>query len=208
MNSSASASPATTDRPNHVTAFNTGLAQAAALVGALSAVAFTIVTLTSTITPDGRDFQRAGDYWYTGIGMIPAMASALVLVQALHAMQTPQDGRRGLVGAMLMSAGLAVHVVTGGLALIIGRASSFGPTYLLASAATIVGLVLFTAGSWHTGVLPPWMLCAWIVAWLVGGPFAQGPTPLLLAVVYVGIAILLRRRTHQLSTAAPGVHGS
>lgn len=68
-------------------------------------------------------------------------------------------------------------MVTGGLALIIGRASSFGPTSLLASAATVVGLVLFAAGSWRTGVLSRWMLGAWIVAWLVGGPFAQGATP-------------------------------
>lgn len=71
-------------------------ASAAAYVGAASAVAFTVVTLVATITPDGQHFEHAGDYWYTGIGMLPAMAAPLVLVQALHSLQ---GGSRRAPGA-------------------------------------------------------------------------------------------------------------
>jgi hypothetical protein len=50
------------------------------------------------------------------------------------------------------------------------------------------------AGSWRIGLLPRWLPLLWIVAWIVGGPFAQGATPLLLAAVYVMIGVIVPRR--------------
>jgi hypothetical protein len=173
-------------------------AEAAAYIGAISAIAFTIVTLVGTITPDGKHFQHAADYWYTGIGMLPAMAAPLVLVPALHTLQRGRDGRRGLAGVMLMCAGLTVFVVLGCYGLLISAATSLGPTYLLATLATVIGLPLFVAGSWRVGLLPRWLLIVWIVAWIVGGPFAQAATPLLLAAVYVMIGVIVPRRVELL----------
>jgi len=149
-----------------------------------------------TLTLDGQPFQNTGDYWYTGIGMIPAMAAPLVLVRALHSVQHGRDGRRGRAGATVMSAGLAVFVAMGILGLIIGQATSLGPTYLIATAATIIGIALFAAGSGHNGLLPRWLLAAWVAAWLVAGPLARGATPLLLAGVYILIGLLLAPPSH------------
>jgi hypothetical protein len=166
----------------------------AAYAGAAAAVAFAVVTEVATVTPDGRPFIHAGDYWYTGIGMLPAMAAPLVMVLALHSLQGQRDGRLGRAGAGLSAAGLAVFIVMGCYGLLIGRATSLGPTYLLATLATVVGLALFAAGSWRVGVLPRWLLVLWVLAWLVGGPFAQGVTPLLLAAAYVLIGVMVARR--------------
>ncbi|MGI8421271.1 MAG: hypothetical protein ACR2MU_03270 [Gaiellaceae bacterium] len=166
-------------------------AQVAAWLGAATAVAFTVVTLLATITEDGHPFRHAADYWYTGLGMLPAMGSALVLVLAIHSLQRRRDGRLGRVGTLVMSVGLVVFMAMGAYALVIGKATSLGPTYLLATLATFVGLTLFVAGSWGAGLLPRWLLIVWLVAWLIGGPFAQSATPLLLAAAFVTIALLL-----------------
>lgn len=166
-------------------------AQVAAWLGAATVVAFTAVTLLATITEDGHPFRHAADYWYTGLGMLPAMGSALVLVLAIHSLQRRRDGRLGRVGTLVMSVGLVVFMAMGAYALVIGKATSLGPTYLLATLATFVGLTLFVAGSWGVGLLPRWLLIVWLVAWLIGGPFAQSATPLLLAAAFVTIALLL-----------------
>lgn len=170
-------------------------AELASYAGAVSAVAFAIVTVRSSITEDGHAFRHAADYWYTGIGMIPAMLAPLVLVQALHRLQAPRDGRRGRTGATLLSLALGTYVVMGVAGLATGRASSFGPTYLLAALGSIIGLVTFVAGSWRLDLLPRRLLAAWIVGWLVGGPLAQSALPVVLAAVYVAIGITVRRRS-------------
>jgi hypothetical protein len=74
--------------------------------------------------------------------------------------------------------------------------SSLGPTYVLASAAMIIGVLLFAIASWRTGLLPRWLLVAWPVAWAVAGllPVLPGPSPVLLAALYVVMAVLLPRR--------------
>lgn len=189
--STPTAADATLTRPGRART----VVEAAAHVGAITAVAFSAVTLVASVTPDGRPFTHAGDYWYTGIGMLPAMAAPLVLVLALHSYQSGEDGRLGRVGAILLAAGLAVFVAMGCYGLLIGRATSLGPTYLLATLATFVGIVLVAIGSWRVGVLPRWLLLYWVLAWIVGGPFAQGISPLLLAVAYVLIGVRVGHRS-------------
>lgn len=180
----------------------------AAWLGAATAVAFTAVTLLATITNDGHPghpFRHAADYWYTALGMLPAMGSALVLVLAIHSLQRGRDGRLGRIGALVMSAGLVVFMAMGVYGLAIGKATSLGPTYVLATLATFVGLALFAAGSWRVGVLPRWLIAFWFVAWIIGGPFARNATPLLLAAAFVTIAVLLPKLADRIPAQENGV---
>ena len=193
MSTRATSAPTAANAPLARSGRARTVAQAAAYVGAIAAVAFTAVTLVASVTPDGHPFTHAGDYWYCRLVPFPAMAAPLVLVLALHSLQSGEDGRLGRVGAIVLTAGLAVFVAMGCYGLLIGRATSLGPTYLLATLATFVGIVLFAIGSWRVGVLPRWLLVLWVLAWIVGGPFAQGISPLVLAVVYVLIGVLVGR---------------
>ncbi len=169
------------------------LAQGAAWLGALSAVTFTAVTFAKR-TPDEHAFRHAADYWYTGIGMLPAMAAALLLVLALHILQNGRDGRLGRSGAALMSATMLVYITMGTYALVIGKATSFGPTYVLNGFASFLALALFTAGSRRSHILPRSLLAVWLIAWIIGGPFGQSVTPLALAGAYSAIATVLAKR--------------
>jgi hypothetical protein len=177
-------------------------AHTALAVGALSALAFTAVSLFTTTTPDGHRFHHAADYWYHGLGMIPFMIAPAVLIVALHLLNRGRDGRLARVGTVLTTAALAVYVGMGSHSLIAGKGSSLGPTYMLATIASFIGLGLFVAGCWHTRLLPRWVLVTWLVAWIIGGPLPAGPTPLLLVAAYVTIAITLAK------TAAPSVHNN
>jgi hypothetical protein len=101
-----------------------------------------------------------------------------------------------------MTTGLAVFMAMGVYGLVTSRATSLGPTYVLATLATFIGLTFFAAGSWRVGLLPRWLLALWVAAWIIGGPFAQGATPLLLAAVYVLIGTLASRPADRVDTAA------
>ena len=79
--------------------------------------------------------------------------------------------------------------------LITATSASLGPTYVLASVATDIGVLLFAIGSWRAGLVPRPLLACWPIAWTFGSmlPF-WGPGPLLVAAVYVAIALALPRR--------------
>jgi hypothetical protein len=170
-----------------------GRAQAALWLGAAAAVALAMISLFVTTSSDDQ-FHYTGDYFLTADG-IPYVVALLVLLPALRSLQRGRDGRLGRAGIALASAG---SVVLGGIfvyGLVVASGGSLGPTYVIASLATILGVGLFAAGSWRAGLLPRWLIPAWVVAWLVGSmlPIAR-PGPLLLAAVYVAMALLLPRR--------------
>jgi hypothetical protein len=168
-------------------------ARAALWLGAAAAVALAMISLFVTTSSDD-DFHYTGDYFLTANG-IPYVVALLALLPALRTLQHRRDGRLGQAGIAFASAG---SVVLGGMfvyGLAAATGGSLGPTYVLASLATIVGVGLFAAGSWRAGLLPRWLIPVWFVAWVVGSmlPIA-GPGPLLLAAVYVAMALLLPRR--------------
>jgi hypothetical protein len=169
-------------------------ARAALVLGAAAAIALVAILYFVTTSSDDGKFQHSGDYVLTADG-IPFIAALLILLPALRALQGRRDGRLGLAGIALASVGSAVLLTIFVYGLAAATESSFGPGYVLASLATIVGVALFAAGSWRAGLLPRWLLPLWVVAWTIGSmlPILR-PGPLLLAAVYLTMAALLPRR--------------
>lgn len=168
-------------------------AQISLYVLAAGAVGLAAMILVPTSADDGP-FHHAGDYVLTALGF-PMLLPLLALLPALRTLQNRRDGRLGVAGIAATSAGVVVLVGMFGYGLIAATGSSLGPTYVLASAATDIGLILFAAGSWRAGLLPRWLLVVWPVVWIVGGllPILP-PAVLLLAGSYVVMAVLLPRR--------------
>jgi hypothetical protein len=147
-----------------------------------------------TSPDENTDFQYVGDYVLTANG-IPLALSLLTLLAALRTLQGRRDGRLGATGMVVAGVGIAALLAIFVYDLFTATSSSFGPTYVLASAATDIGVVLFAIGSWRAGLVPRWLLVCWPIAWIIGSmlPF-WGPGPLLLAAAYVAMAITLPGR--------------
>jgi hypothetical protein len=168
-------------------------AEAALWTGAATALAFTLVWFLAALTPgEGEAFRHAGDYWYTGLGL-PMVAVPLVLLPALRVVQGGRDGRLGLVGIAVTSVTCVVFLAVLTASLVEGREDSWGPTYVLATLASIVGVALFCAGSFRARVLPRWIFPLWAVAWTVGGTLGPKGSQLLVGAVYVALTVALRR---------------
>lgn len=168
-------------------------------VGAASAAGLAGMLFVPTSADDGP-FHHVGDYVLTALG-VPFLLSLVTLLPALRALQQRRDGWLGRAGIAATSAGALVLVGMFVYGLIAATGSSLGPTYVLASVVTIVGVILFAIGSWGARLLPRWLLVAWPVAWTVGGTLPiLGPGPLLLAAVYLAMAVTLPR---QMTTASP-----
>jgi hypothetical protein len=75
-----------------------------------------------------------------------------------------------------------------------GAELRWGPTYVLSSLGTFLGLALLAAGSWRVGLLPRWMFGVWPPLWLFGSFAGSGPIPLLLAAFLVCLGVVLTRR--------------
>jgi hypothetical protein len=172
-------------------------AQLALALGAVTTIPFTAVMLFARLTPDGDHFRYAADYAYTALG-IPYMLAPLILLPAVHSVQQGRDGRLGRIGLGITSIGLVAFLALFPIGLIIARATSLGPTYILATLATFIGMTLFGIGSYRAGLLPRWIPPLWVVAWIVGGPLAIDGAPLLLAGVYVTIAVVLPGRVDRI----------
>lgn len=180
-------------------------AQAALVVGAVAAVGLAVIGLFVTTTSGDGHFHHAGDYWLTGDG-IPYMLALLVLLPTLRTLQGGRDGRLGRAGMLVASAGAAALVVMFVYGLIAATGNSFGPGYILAGLATLVGVALFAAGCWRAGLLPHWIVPMWVLAWLIGGvlPVAK-PGPLLLAAAYLTLAALLPKHVNETPAPSPQV---
>jgi hypothetical protein len=179
--------PAAGTRPRSAVA-----ALGALAVGAAWGIAFTIVALGFRLTPDDHPFRHAADYWYTGLGL-PLVLSALTIVVAVGSLQAGRLGRRARWGTALFVGPMLIFSAMFLQALAQGRTSSWGPTYILCVLLSDIALALFVSGCWRAGALPRWLLATWWLGWFLGGPLAQGPTPLLLTVAYLLIAGHLAR---------------
>lgn len=179
----------------------TGLTRArtSLYVGAAASVVLASIVLFVPISTDDAAFHHIGDYFVTATG-IPFVLAPAFLLPALRVLQSGRDGRLGFAGIVAMDVGAVVLTGMFVYGVIAATGGSLGPTYVLASAVTIVGVILFAIGSWRARLLPGWLLAAWPVAWTIGGLLPiLAPGPLLLAVVYVAMAVLLQRREGRLS---------
>jgi hypothetical protein len=174
-------------------------AQTSLYVGATAAVALASIILFVPTSTDDASFHHIGDYFLTAVG-IPFVLAPAFLLPTLRTLQGGRDGRLGLAGVLAMWVGAVVLTAMFVYGLIAATGGSLGPTYVIASAVTIVGVLLFAIGSWRARLLPRWLLAAWPIAWAIGGLLPiLGPGPLLLAAVYVAMAVLLQRHHGRLS---------
>lgn len=168
-------------------------AQISLYVAAAASVGLGAMAFVPTSADDGP-FHGIGDYVLTALGF-PFLLPLVALLPALRTLQHQRDGGLGRAGIAATSAGALVLVGMFVYGLIAATGSSLGPTYVIASVVTIVGVILFAVGSWAAGLLPRWLLVAWPVAFTVGGTLPIFPPgALLLAAVYLTMAVVLPRR--------------
>jgi len=172
-------------------------ALAALALGIASSIAFAVITLlmtTTNTTSQDLTFHHPGDYWYTAIG-IPTAISSIVLLFAVRALQPATRPTLTRAGVLLNTAALTVLTVMLAYSVATGAEARWGGTYIIATLATFLAHILFSAGSWRVGLIPRPLLTAWPLVWLIGAFAAQGASPLLLAAFYATLAALITRRT-------------
>jgi hypothetical protein len=162
----------------------------ALLVPAL--VGLAIVEWFFTTVAAGR-FEYAADYWLTGSGL-PIALGGIGLVLGVHRLQHGADGRLGTVGTALNTIALAELFVQLLASVVVGAELRWGPSYIVFTLLTTVGVALVAVGSWRTEVLPRWMLGVWPAIWLLGSFASFSPMPVVLAGYLVLLGVTLTRR--------------
>lgn len=168
------------------------LAFAGLTLGILSCALLTYV-LMFVHTSKGPTYTTTGDYWLTASGF-PFVVALLLATAGIHDLHGGRDGLAGRVGIILTGTAMTGFLVAFTAGLITRQTQALGPIYPICVVASLTGLVIFTIGIIRARLLPWWTGPALVVGWLVGGPLdAFAAAPLLLAAVYVTIAILLRK---------------
>jgi len=161
-------------------------------VGAIAVLTYTLIDLLLPLS-QGGPFQSAADAWYTGAGSAIGLSGFVVAI-GIHRLQHGADGRLGGIGAWVSGICCLALAVQTGASVAVGAELQWGPIYPIATLGSVGGLVLLVVGSWRSRILPRWMLAVWPPIWLVGSFFALGPIALLLAALFVAMAIALLRR--------------
>jgi hypothetical protein len=191
---------AQTDTEEAVRTTRRGSARATALaalaVGAASSTAFALIAVLMTLShTSSKDltFHHAGDYWYTAVG-IPTAISSIVLLFALRTLQPAARPQLVRAAVVINTAALSVLALMLAYSVATGSEARWGGTYIIATLATFLAHVLFSAASWRSGYIPRPLLTAWPLVWLIGAFAAQGASPLLLAAYYITLGAFIARR--------------
>jgi hypothetical protein len=167
----------------------------------IPAMTILAVVMTFFTTTSEGDFQHAADYWLTAPGL-PLTIGCIGMVVGLHKLQHGADGRLGTVGMWITVVASIELFLQLAASLIQGAEVRWGPSYPVAVLVTFIGLALLAAGSWRTDLLPRWMLGLLPFVWIIGSLASFGPTPLLLVVFLLVLAVTLTRRVHARQSAA------
>lgn len=170
------------------------LAQLSVVLGVAAVVVFAAVGMLFSTISEG-DFKYTADYWYTGVGL-PISLAGIGLGIAAHRLQHGADGRLGTIGVWINTVALVELFVQLGCSVVSGSEVRWGPSYVVFTLLTFLGVALLASGSWRTGLLPRWMLGIWPPIWVLGSFAATGPMPVLLAAFLVLLVLTLTRRTH------------
>jgi hypothetical protein len=95
------------------------------------------------------------------------------------------------------SVGLVALILVLTASVAAGHEVQGGPTYILGTLASIIGIGLFCAGTARTGLLPPRALWFWAFAWTVGGMLGPKGSQLLLAAAYSVLLVHVRKRARE-----------
>lgn len=186
----------------------------ALLVGAAVAATTALFVLIARPLGGLAPFQSWVDAVFTAL-LVPFALSMLGVLVVLHSAQDGRDGRLGIAGVWTAAVGLAGFVVCGVLTLITEDPHSGGALYPLSMIVSLVGMLLFAVGSDRARVLPRLLVPVLVVGWTFGGPVAEssgGPegspigfpgASLILAAVYVLLAMTLARHTKAVPSVSP-----
>jgi hypothetical protein len=77
---------------------------------------------------------------------------------------------------------------------IAGREIEGGPTYILGTLGSIIGIWLFCVDAGRAGILPRGALYFWALSWTVGGMLGPKGSQLLLATAYTLLLVHVHKR--------------
>lgn len=155
-------------------------------------VVLAVVEAFFTTVPAGR-FEHQADYWLTASGL-PLAIAGIGIVLGSHRLQHGADGRLGTLGAWLNAIALTELFVQLLASVVAGAELRWGPSYIVFTFLSFVGVALLAVGSWRTGVLPRWMLGLWPPIWILGSFASFNPVvPVLLAGFLVLLGATLTR---------------
>jgi hypothetical protein len=145
-------------------------------------------------TPSGTEpYTHASQYWFVA-SALPTAAGAIIVLFAVRQLQRGRDGRLGLAGIGLATVCLLVLAGICAASVAVGHDIQGGPTYVLGTLGSLVGVALFAAGSWRVGAVPRWLLAIWPIVWVIGSFAAVSASPLLLVALYAALLVALRER--------------
>ncbi len=168
-------------------------AEVALYVGIAAALFLTAVWFVSPQSSAGGTYHDVGAYLFTGNG-VPFGAAPLVLLWALLELHGERVGRRATIGVVIASVSLVALIVVLGASVAAGEEVQGGPTYILGTLGSIIGIGLFCADAARAGLLPRGALWFWAFSWTVGGMLGPKGSQLLLAAAYS--VLLLNVREH------------
>jgi NADH:ubiquinone oxidoreductase subunit 6 (subunit J) len=169
------------------------IAQGALVVGIAAAIFLTVVWFVHPASAEGGNYDDLADYLFTGNG-VPFGVSALVLLWALLKLHGERVGRRATVGVAIASVSLVALIVVLAASVVAGHEVEGGPTYILGTLGSIIGIALFCSDAARAGLLPARALWFWAFAWTVGGMLGPKGSQLLLAVAYAVLLLQVHKR--------------
>lgn len=161
------------------------------VVCALGLVAFFIAGTFFDTVNEGS-FKYTADYWYTGSGLLMALAG-IGIALGVHRLQRGADGRLGTIGVWINTIALTELFVQLGASVVTGSELRWGPMYVVSTFLAFLGVAFVAAGSWRTGLLPRWMLGLWPLLWILGTFAGSGPIPLVLVAFLAVLAVTVNQ---------------
>jgi hypothetical protein len=168
-------------------------AEGALIVGIATAILLTAVWFVSPSSSDGGTYHDAGDYLFTGNG-VPFGAAAIVLLCSLLELHGDRVGTMAKVGVAVASLSLVALIAVLAASVVAGEEVQGGPTYVLGTLGSIIGIALFCADAARAGLLPRGALWFWAFAWTVGGMLGPKGSQLLLAAAYAVLLVHAHNR--------------
>jgi hypothetical protein len=169
------------------------IAEAALWVGIAAAVFLTAVWFIHPSSSDGGTLHGVADYLFTANG-VPFGGAPLVLLWALRRLHGQRLGRPAAVGVVIASLSLLALIAILAASVVVGEEVQGGPTYILGTLGSIVGIGLFCFSAARAGLLPRGALWFWAFAWTVGGMLGPKGSQLLLAAAYALLLVHVHRR--------------
>jgi hypothetical protein len=168
-------------------------AEIALYVGIATAVLLTTVWFASPQSSEGGTYHELADYVFTGNG-VPFGLAPLVLLWALLKLHGERAGRKAKIGVVIASVSLVALIVVLAASVAAGHEIEGGPTYILGTLGSIIGIWLFCVDAARARLLPRGALFFWAFSWTVGGMLGPKGSQLLLAAAYTVLLVHVHRR--------------